>query len=578
MVSMTEHATTRPEALLPAMEALASIPARARHRVAALLNERGETEECLPMLQSLLDSISVDDLVTALSCGLGWERLCRPVASKDCGDPLHQEVLAALHAHGGTVPLQELRRRLPEEALAASRQHLEQEGWLRVMRTAEGVGHRWVVPLHAAGVAAHAWENHRAALPEVWHDDRERIEVQDYRNGFRALLRRLETAPRRDPLAVRLLLALCPAALASGDAWTVANLARRHLGGHGPEAAEASVATARLMWSAGLPELARATLRLGGASRGGGVVEAVTATLVDAPGSGERRLEAIFDLGRRCVEDEGGGSLVALTVLDAAVEAAATGHRTLARELVQVAYGLALTSAEDHLTGRCCLVEGLLHLLRDDPGAASRSLDAGLGLLEPFGVAVMVSAIVDVFAPAPLVGPSPSLRARQLVAGHLSRRVGPRAAWCHLARHAPLADGPEAFDEGVGLDPVALLHRLLGLNCATPSDAVSTVRVPLPSAGALRVEADGPGQVAVPAVGVQLEGIGCEGLTQRESEVAGLVSLGFTNEQVARRLGISRWTVVNHLRNIMRKLGCSTRVEVAREVIRAQTEPVPVSA
>ncbi|MEO5874924.1 MAG: LuxR C-terminal-related transcriptional regulator, partial [Streptosporangiaceae bacterium] len=52
-------------------------------------------------------------------------------------------------------------------------------------------------------------------------------------------------------------------------------------------------------------------------------------------------------------------------------------------------------------------------------------------------------------------------------------------------------------------------------------------------------------------------------LTPREQEVAELVAAGLTNREVARRLGIAEWTVVNHLRKIMRKLECSSRVQVA---------------
>ena len=54
------------------------------------------------------------------------------------------------------------------------------------------------------------------------------------------------------------------------------------------------------------------------------------------------------------------------------------------------------------------------------------------------------------------------------------------------------------------------------------------------------------------------------GLTPRQYEIALLVAEGMTNRQVARRLDISEWTVVNHLRQVMRKLECPSRVHVAR--------------
>lgn len=53
------------------------------------------------------------------------------------------------------------------------------------------------------------------------------------------------------------------------------------------------------------------------------------------------------------------------------------------------------------------------------------------------------------------------------------------------------------------------------------------------------------------------------GLTRREAEVARLVATGLTNKQIAHRLNISEWTAINHLRQVMRKSGCGSRVHVA---------------
>ena len=61
-------------------------------------------------------------------------------------------------------------------------------------------------------------------------------------------------------------------------------------------------------------------------------------------------------------------------------------------------------------------------------------------------------------------------------------------------------------------------------------------------------------------------------LTHREHEVAELVAHGLTNREIARRLGIAEWTAVNHLRKIMRKLDCSSRVHVANWVADRQIE------
>lgn len=57
-------------------------------------------------------------------------------------------------------------------------------------------------------------------------------------------------------------------------------------------------------------------------------------------------------------------------------------------------------------------------------------------------------------------------------------------------------------------------------------------------------------------------------LTRREHEVAMLVTEGLTNREVARRLGIAEWTAVNHMRKVMQKLGCTSRVQVAGRMLR----------
>ncbi|WP_378730103.1 LuxR family transcriptional regulator [Nocardia brasiliensis] len=52
-------------------------------------------------------------------------------------------------------------------------------------------------------------------------------------------------------------------------------------------------------------------------------------------------------------------------------------------------------------------------------------------------------------------------------------------------------------------------------------------------------------------------------LTERQREIAELVATGMTNRMIARRLGLSEWTVVNHLRQVMVKLDCPSRLHVA---------------
>ena len=66
---------------------------------------------------------------------------------------------------------------------------------------------------------------------------------------------------------------------------------------------------------------------------------------------------------------------------------------------------------------------------------------------------------------------------------------------------------------------------------------------------------------------------GLDSLSQREREVAMLVTDRKTNKEVAGELFLSEKTVESHLRNIFAKLGASSRVDVARAVERSTSAP-----
>jgi len=62
---------------------------------------------------------------------------------------------------------------------------------------------------------------------------------------------------------------------------------------------------------------------------------------------------------------------------------------------------------------------------------------------------------------------------------------------------------------------------------------------------------------------------GIDSLTERELELASLVVDRKTNPEIAAELFLSQKTVETHLRNMFRKLGVASRVELARAVERA---------
>jgi DNA-binding CsgD family transcriptional regulator len=69
------------------------------------------------------------------------------------------------------------------------------------------------------------------------------------------------------------------------------------------------------------------------------------------------------------------------------------------------------------------------------------------------------------------------------------------------------------------------------------------------------------------------DGTAVESLTERELQIARLVVDRKTNPQIAAELFLSAKTVESHLRNTFRKLGVSSRVEVARAIERAERAP-----
>ena len=58
-------------------------------------------------------------------------------------------------------------------------------------------------------------------------------------------------------------------------------------------------------------------------------------------------------------------------------------------------------------------------------------------------------------------------------------------------------------------------------------------------------------------------------LTPRELEIAELVAQGRTNAQIGKQLGLSIFTVKNHVSNVLTKLHAQTRTEVAATVLNA---------
>jgi DNA-binding NarL/FixJ family response regulator len=68
------------------------------------------------------------------------------------------------------------------------------------------------------------------------------------------------------------------------------------------------------------------------------------------------------------------------------------------------------------------------------------------------------------------------------------------------------------------------------------------------------------------------DGVGVDSLTERECQVARLIVDRKTNPEIAAELFLSPKTVETHIRNMFRKLGVASRVEIARAIERADRE------
>ncbi|MEU2246113.1 LuxR C-terminal-related transcriptional regulator [Streptomyces sp. NPDC019224] len=372
----------------------------------------------------------------------------------------------------------------------------------------------------------------------------------------------------------------------------LAALRRLHERGDG-EAAAAMVLGCHLPW------LAQGRLREGlewcdAVAEGGPLAEALRARLTDLSGVfalalgdpqeavrrhrralalgksvGDRRQNALASLRLGTALLRSGDAAAARSVLVTAHSALSTMGVTGGTAEAAVALAAALHAEGDRRKARDMLVRaeetfrrsrdgrGLAGALRalagldlegDEPEPAEAALREALRLYEAIDERTELPGSLEEFALLLLRSqPAQRPRAVRLLAAADVLRQRTRAEvpqeWRSRAERA-------RTELGARLDwPDFATAWAEGVRMSAPTAVAEALSSPVPSRR--------------PAAGAAAE---AQSLTPRQAQVALLVAEGLTNRHIAARLDISEWTVVNHVRQVMRRLGCTSRVQVAGAV------------
>ena len=192
-----------------------------------------------------------------------------------------------------------------------------------------------------------------------------------------------------------------------------------------------------------------------------------------------------------------------------------------------------------------------LRVAGDRPAQAYAAVREALELLREVGGPRQVARALETTARIlPHVGDGQQHRAARLL---LTARV--------IRRHHRLPDPEET----------PALEKLLDrLRAAIGESTVRELRCQVEGTGPLAALNDA---LSAPPVtlraSIAADGDALQVLTPRQAQIARMVADGLTNRQIARALGLSEWTVINHLRQVMQKLKCPSRVHVARLVQQA---------
>ena len=137
----------------------------------------------------------------------------------------------------------------------------------------------------------------------------------------------------------------------------------------------------------------------------------------------------------------------------------------------------------------------------------------------------------------------------------------------HVARAARLSGASDALRTAMNI-PVAPVDQPIRARIATAADAFGAAEFERRCAvgramtlvQAVEYALEEPRDTAAPGTAPPRV------LTRREREVADLIADGLTNRQIADRLVIAERTADTHVQNILAKLGCASRAQIATRV------------
>lgn len=495
------------------------------HHVARILSARGDTD----LVSYWQGDSQVSQLVTALTTGLGWTTIAAQVPARSVPrDPDQCAALACLHMNGGECSPRQVRQLASHDCnLPTLQRDALADGWIRLRHGADprgGVVSRWVLPLCFAGTAAAAASKVEMGKAEATIPDLPLTgSTLNLRHTVLALAESDETSPNE-------LIAAILSAAAYGDAYSLRSLLRTKIKEKKVPHRQDLLRSASdfLSWTLGKPPNEGISQDSDAQDSLPSLLSEAVTLLLSTPETSTERIARIHQIGEAVTTQED-ANLQTWVAQEIALSMVAQGSLDEARTHCNTARWFAQTFEEPYLEARCELVEAMIRAKQGIDREVEEHLEAAMAILAGVGTRCLANTLLMTLA---------------------HPRLGIDRQSC-----SALVNGWVASHRSISEWEWAMLPHTVQLSHETQRR--------LWERGASGKLAD---LITSPLIRAPFVPPRITQLTPRESQVSILVSKGLTNDQIARRLGLSRWTVVNHLRKVMRKLDCLTRVQVATHV------------